>query len=296
MKVEHIYYKSISPKNENLSLILGYFDGVHLGHLKLIENARKNAKNKLGIITFDRPISSLIVNGKTPEVLTSLDDRFRIISRLGIDYYFLFHIDKDFLNLSEIDFINILKKLNVKEVFVGEDFRFGNNRKGDINLLKDYFDVNVTSLMMIDNEKVSSQNIKELLSRGEVTKANKLLSHNYQISGVVIPGNHIGTKIGFPTLNIKLNDNYLLPRFGVYKTIAYINNIPRLSITNVGVKPTVDALNIPVVEVHLKDYENEKIDNVSIEFLEFIRDEKKFSSLEELKKQIEEDTRKVFKK
>lgn len=296
MKVVHIDYKNVSPKVNDLSLILGYFDGVHLGHKELINIARKEAKFGLGIITFDKPISSLISNGKTPEVLSSLDDRFKIISKLGVDYFYLFHIDKDFLSLSEIDFIEMLKKLNVREVFVGKDFRFGKGRNGDVNLLKDYFDTRVVDLKEFNNEKISAQNIKELLMKGEVILANKLLGHNYQISGVVISGKGIGHKIGFPTFNVKMNDNYLLPRYGVYKTIAYINNVPHLSITNVGVNPTVDSGNIPSIEVHLKEYENEEFDNISIEFLEFVRDEKKFASLEELKNQIDLDTKKVFKK
>ena len=160
MKVVHIYYNNISAKVDDLSLILGYFDGVHLGHQELIKRARKYAKHPLAILTFDKPVASFINNGKNSEVLTSLDDRFRIISKFGVDYYYLFHIDKDFLNLSDVDFIEILKKLNVREVFVGEDFRFGKGRKGSPDTLKDYFDVDVSKLLEINDEKVSSQNIK----------------------------------------------------------------------------------------------------------------------------------------
>lgn len=295
MKVVHIYYNNISAKVDDLSLILGYFDGVHLGHQELIKRARKYAKHPLAILTFDKPVASFINNGKNSEILTSLDDRFRIISKFGVDYYYLFHIDKDFLNLSDVDFIEILKKLNVREVFIGEDFRFGKGRKGTPDTLKDYFDVDVSKLLEINDEKVSSQNIKNLLEVGKIDEANSLLGHNYQVSGTIVSGKKIGRLIGFPTLNIKLSDNYVLPRYGVYKTIAYIDGIPHLSIANVGVNPTIDAGDIPTIEVHLKEYEDGDYSSLSLEFLEFVRPEIKFNSLDELKSQIESDVKKVFK-
>ncbi len=295
MKVVHIYYNNISAKVDDLSLILGYFDGVHLGHQELIKRARKYAKHPLAILTFDKPVASLINNGKNSEILTSLDDRFRIISKFGVDYYYLFHIDKDFLNLSDVDFVEILKKLNVREVFIGEDFRFGKGRKGTPDTLKDYFDVDVSKLLEINDEKVSSQNIKNLLEVGKIDEANSLLGHNYQVSGTIVSGKKIGRLIGFPTLNLKLSDNYVLPRYGVYKTIAYIDGIPHLSITNVGVNPTIDAGDIPTIEVHLKEYEDGDYSSLSLEFLEFVRPEIKFNSLDELKSQIESDVKKVFK-
>lgn len=295
MKVVHIDYHNISAKIEDLSLILGYFDGVHLGHQYLIKEARKYAKHPLGILTFDRPVASLIPNSKTVELLTGLDDRFKIISKLGVDYYYLFHIDKDFLNLSAEEFVELLKKLNVREVFAGEDFRFGKNRAGDTNFLKDYFDVRVIDLLKENNEKISAQEIKDLIELGKIDEANKLLGHNYQMSGTPIRGKGIGQKIGFPTINVKLNEKYVLPRFGVYKTIVYLDGIPHLAITNVGVNPTIDAGNIPSIESHLKDYDNKTYSTVLVEFVEFVRPEIKFESLEDLKKQIEMDTKKVFK-
>ena len=294
MKTVLIDYRNISPKVDKLSIILGYFDGVHLGHKYLIEEARKYAKYPLAILTFDKPVSSLIKNGKNPCVLTSLDDRFKIISKLGVDYYYLLHIDKDFLNLSDIDFIDILKKMNVKEVFVGEDFRFGKDRIGKVETLLDFFDVHKADLKKINGDKISSQEIKNNLEIGKVDEVKKMLGRNYQITGSIVHGKGIGHQIGFPTLNVKPSTNYVLPRFGVYKTIAYLNGIPHLSITNVGVNPTIDVGNIPIIEVHLKHFEEEKYTSVAVEFIEFIRPEIRFSSLEELQKQIEKDTKKVF--
>ena len=121
------------------------------------------------------------------------------------------------------------------------------------------------------------------------------MGHNYCVTGIIVSGKHIGTKLGFPTLNLKLSDNYLLPKFGVYKTICYIDNVPHISITNVGVKPTIENNFEPGIEVHLKDQKgNIKGAVISVEFLRFLRPEMKFSSLEELKAQIAKDVKEVF--
>ena len=295
MKTILLDYRKPTERFDALSLCLGYFDGVHKGHQALIKYARKNAKYILGLLTFSKPISTLIDNGKSVEVLTSLDDRFKIISKLGVDYYFVTQIDKDFTKLSDEKFIEMLRKMHVKEIFVGSDFRYGAKALGTISKLKDYFDVYVIDLENDNGEKISTQGIIKLIQNGEIEKANNLLGHNYNIVGSLVSGNHIGTRIGFPTLNLKLSDNYLLPKYGVYKTICYIDNVPHVSITNVGVKPTVGEGNKAGIEIHLKDFKGEvKCDVINVEFLKFIRPEQKFFSIEELKKQISIDIKEVF--
>ena len=295
MKTILLDYKNPTQRFDSLSICLGYFDGVHIGHQALIKYARKNAKHILGLLTFSKPISTLVDNGKIKEVLTSLDDRFKIISKLGVDFYFVAQVDKEFTKLSDMDFIEMLRKMNVKEIFVGKDFRYGEKAKGTISTLKDYFDVSVIDIENVDGEKVSTQRIDNLILQGDIQTANDLLGHNYSVVGTIVEGKHIGTEIGFPTLNLKLTDNYVLPKYGVYKTICYIDNIPHVSITNVGVKPTVSSENKPGIEVHLKDFKGEiKGDVINLEFLKFIRPEAKFSSKEELKAQIEKDVKEVF--
>lgn len=296
MKTILVDYKKPTSRFESLSLCLGFFDGVHLGHQALIKYARKNAKYTLGLLTFNKPISTFVDNGKNQEVLTSLDDRFKIISKFGVDYYFVLQIDKAFVSLSDMEFIEILKKMNVKEIFVGKDFKYGSKAKGTIYTLQDYFDVKVIDIENVDNEKVSTQKIGKLLLEGNVSKANDLLGHNFNIVGSIEHGNHIGTSIGYPTLNLKLSENYLLPKFGVYKTICYVDNVPHISISNVGIRPTIGANNKPNVEVHLLNFDKEVYgDVVNLEFIEFIRGEKKFTSLDELKAQIKKDIASVQK-
>lgn len=293
MKTILVDYNKPTSRFESLSICLGYFDGVHLGHQTLIKYARKNAKYTLGLLTFNKPISTLVDNGKNKEVLTSLDDRFKIISKLGVDYYFVLQIDKHFTELFDMEFIEMLKKMNVKEIFVGKDFRYGAKASGTIYTLQDYFDVKVIDIENVDGEKVSTQRIGSMIQNGDISLANDLLGHNYNMVGTIIHGNHIGTEIGYPTINLKLSDNYVLPKFGVYKTICYVDNVPHTSITNVGVKPTIGE-NKPNVEVHLLNFNGDVYgDVVNLEFIKFIREEKKFSSLEELKAQIKKDISEV---
>ena len=295
MKTILLDYKRPTQRFDELSICLGYFDGVHLGHQTLIKYARKYAKYTLGLLTFSKPISTLVDNGKNTRVLTSLDDRFKIISKLGVDYYFVTQIDKAFTELSDLDFIEMLRKMNVKEIFVGKDFRYGAKAKGTISTLKDYFDVYDIEIKEVDGQKISTQEIEKLIEEGKIENANDLLGHNYCVTGSLVSGKHIGTRIGFPTLNLKLSDNYVLPKFGVYKTICYVDNVPHIAISNVGVKPTISEGFEPGIEIHLKDFKGEiKGDVINVEFLKFVRPEIKFSSLEELKSQIAKDIKEVF--
>lgn len=293
MKTVLLDYKNLKANTNELAICLGFFDGVHLGHKKLIEEARKSYKGILGVLTFDKSVSSFIKNNKSERVLTSLDDRFKIISKLGVDFYYVLHIDKDFLSLSAEDFIDLLKKMNVKEVFVGSDYSFGKNRSGNHSLLAKHFKTTVVELLNDKNEKISTQEIIGLIESGEIKEANRLLGHNYMVCGSVAKGKGIGHKIGFPTMNIKLATNYVYPRFGVYKTIAYISNVPHVGIANVGVNPTVNGKDVSI-EVHLPKYDKSVYnESISLEFLEFVRPEMKFDSLDELKAQITKDVKEV---
>ena len=295
MKLYRFDSKSMPKNDKPISIILGYFDGIHLGHQFLIEKAKNDAKFETVLMTFSKPIQSILNKDNPPDVLTSLDDRFRIVSKLGIDAFYVLNIDENFVNLSAKDFIKLLEDLNVKEVFCGSDFRFGKNRLGTPELLQKYFNTNVIDLVLDHNQKISARDIKYLINGGIIKEANRLLGHNYLISGSVIHGLGIGRKIGFPTMNIKLSDNYVLPKFGVYKTIAYIDGVPHRAVTNVGVNPTIDDSDKVTVEIHVENYTAENYsETIQLEFIDFVRPEMKFSSLEELQKQISDDIRKVF--
>ena len=295
MKLERFDQYHLPENKEPISIILGYFDGIHLGHQFLIETARKTAKFSTVLMTFSKPVSAFLNKEKSPAILTSLDDRFRIVSKMGIDQFYVLDIDEDFLNLSPNAFIDLLKKMNVQEVFCGSDFCFGKDRLGKAELLKKFFTTKIVDLIIDHDVKVSSRDIKYLITQGNISEANRLLGHNFTMSGSVIHGLGIGRKIGIRTMNLKPSDSYVIPRFGVYKTIAYIDGIPHRAITNVGVKPTIDDSQVVTIEIHVMNYTKENYsESIQLEFLEFVRDEKKFSSLEELKKQIESDIKFVF--
>ena len=291
MKRINLDYHHIEKRNEPIAMCLGYFDGMHIGHMKLIKEALLNTKYPLSLLTFSEPISKLINNGKNPEVITSIDDKVRYLSRFDIDSLFVLTIDRDFLELSPLDFINkILLPLNIKDIFVGEDYRFGKNRAGDPALLKEYFNVHIVKLEKDENEKISANKIKSLIQDGKMNEVRALLGRTYEVQGIVEEGNHIGTTLGFPTMNIALKDEYVIPKYGVYKVLIYVSGIPYTAIANIGVHPSIKARKSPILEVFIPNFNKEVYGNmVYVNFLEFIREEKKFASLEELKAQINKD-------
>lgn len=290
MKTYQIYFDKAKPNKGKIAICLGYFDGVHQAHKEIIKKAVTNSSLPIALLTFDKPVSTFLNNQKSKEVLTSLDDRFRIINRLGVDYFYVLHIDENFLKKEAMDFISFLKELNVDEIYVGEDYRFGYKRIGDIALLKKYFKVFSSPLLKIDGNKISTQEIIKLIKEGNIEKANILLGQNYLISGVVEHGLHNGEKIGFKTANVKLSSNYLIPRFGVYKVIAYIDGIAHLAIANVGLHPSIKISDKPLIEVHIPNFDEDIYNHsISVEFLKFIRPEIKFKSIDELIKQINKD-------
>ncbi len=296
MKIIELDYKNIVSLNEEISLCLGYFDGLHRGHQKLILEAEKYAKNKLGILTFSNPVSMFLNNKKSKEILTSNKDKIRLLNKMDIDYFFIINIDKNFLELSPLDFINqILKKLNVKEIYVGTDYRFGKSALGTPDLLEEYFDVHVIDLATQNGQKISTTNIINLLKNGDIKTANKLLGRNYEINGIVVKGHHLGSSISFPTENIKLSANYVIPKRGVYKTIIFISGIPHLSLSNVGIHPTINVEENDVIEVHIPNYNsNDYGKTIYLEFLDFIREEIKFNDIESLKTQISKDLKSIL--
>lgn len=299
MQVLTFNYNTPPKIQEGLALCLGYFDGVHLGHVSLIKHAMLNRFNdgktnvSLGVLTFDNPVSKFVDNGKVKGVLTTIDDRkFRISKLSFVDYLCVVHVDHGFCDLSPEAFLKMLKKMNVKQVFCGSDFKFGKNAEGDVSLLQKHFSTNVLDVNEPLREKISTRTIVEFIQNGEIEMANKQLGYNYSIAGKVIQGKKKGRSFGFPTLNLETKANYVLPKFGVYKTRVIIGTHDYLGITNVGMRPTLgyDGEE-PGIEAHLIDINADELygEEVVIVFEKFIREEKKFNSIDELKAQISKD-------
>lgn len=290
MKTIYLCKDNIKAPSEKISICLGYFDGIHLGHQQIIKEALKNKVLPVSVLTFDKPVSSLLDNDKSKEVLTSLKDKEAEVGKLGADYLLVMQIDKDFLSLSAEEFIDILKRFNVSHIYVGDDYRFGKNKSGDSSLLMKSFDVTVVDTVLYKGEKISTQRIISLVKEGDMESVSKMLNRPYRISGTVVEGHHNGEKLGIRTANIKMDANYALPKFGVYITNAFINGKAYKAISNVGVHPTIQKEKEPLIEVHIPNYKG--IDygkDISVEFLKFVREEKKFSSSKELVEQVRKD-------
>ena len=295
-------YKNFNiNKNHKGSIILiGNFDGVHLGHQKLFKLAQSYKKKyslRIGVINFD-PMPKMFFNQSLKNFrLSSIDQKIDLLDNLGVDFIATKKFDRTFSKTKSINFIkNILyQKLNAKFIFVSNNFRFGNKREGDVNLLikneKKYnYKVVKPKPLIVKKKVISSTLIRNLLENGFLEKANKLLSRNWSIVGIVQKGRQIGKKIGFPTCNIDIKD-YVLAKPGVYavKVLRKNNSKYIKGIANLGYRPTFNQKKI-LLEVHLFNFSGNLYNKyLSVEFLKFIRKEKKFKNVDQLKTQIQTD-------
>lgn len=282
---------------ENTVLSLGKFDGIHRGHELLLEHmaAKKSEGLSGAIFTFDIPPRRNVEHTET-KVLTTNEEKMHIFEQLGIDYLVECPFTQEIMCMEAEDFIEkIVRQLHVKCMVVGEDFRFGHNRKGDYRLLIQYadqydYEVIVVKKMQEDARDISSTFVREEIMKGNVEKANHLLGYRYFVTSVVAHGNRLGRTIGIPTINQVPPREKLLPPNGVYVTEVYIEEQKYRGITNVGNKPTVGNNNPVGVETHLLDFAGDVYDKlVTVEFISRVREERKFASVEELKTQMQSD-------
>jgi len=295
-------YKNFDIKNKHKRsiILIGNFDGVHLGHQKLFKLAKSYKKKynlKIGVINFD-PMPKMFFNKSLKNFrLSNIDQKLSLLKNLEVDFIVTKKFDKNFSKTKSVNFIkNILyKKLNSKFIFVSNNFRFGNKREGDVNLLikneKKYnFKVIKPKPLLINKKIVSSSLIRNLLEKGYLYKANKLLNRSWSIKGIVQKGRQVGKKIGFPTCNIDIN-NYVLAKPGVYVVrVLRKNNSKYLrGIANLGYRPTFNQKKI-LLEVHLFNFSGNLYNkHLSVDFLKFIRKEKKFNNVNHLRSQIKTD-------
>ena len=249
MEVFYINNLNNLPDLEKNSCAIGNFDGLHQGHRELIKQAKIDDLKTL-VITFE--------NINKNNYLTTTDQKIKLISELEVDYLIIlpFRVIKlVFFN----EFIEILKKLKVKYVTCGIDFRFGYKREGDIYDLKKKFKINVLDDYIVNRTRVSTSIIKEFITDGYIEEANNLLTVPYTIIGEVVHGNKLGRQLGFPTANIDYK-NYVLPKNGVYLTVVKVKDKKYLSMTNIGLNPTLNEQEKTRLEVHILDF-NEEIYN-----------------------------------
>lgn len=289
-----------------LSMALGYFDGVHLGHQKVILEAKKQADLRglsSAVMTFD-PHPSVVLgkNEKHVQYITPLTDKITLIEDLGIDYLFIVHFTGDFANLLPQEFIDqYVINLNVKHVVAGFDFSYGRMGKGTMEILpfhsREKFTFTIVEKYTSGDEKVSSTRIRQYIKNGRTAELPELLGRFYSTGGIVVHGDKRGRTIGFPTANVDTKDAYILPPTGVYAVKIKIDENWYEGVCNVGYKPTFnnDALMISV-EVHIFNFEKNIYDSeVIIEWHQYLRKEQKFSGIQELVTQIEKDKQNAIK-
>ncbi len=298
---------SISKNHKNSILLIGNFDGLHIGHQKLFNFAKKFKKKykiKIGVLTFD-PIPKMFFNKKLKNFkISNLNQKINSFEKFKIDFVVIKKFDKKFSKINYIKFIdNILsKKLRPKYIFVSNNFRFGNKREGNVNKLKFFekkynFKIINPRPLKKKTKIISSTLIRKLISNGKINIVNRYLNRNWSINGKVIVGRKMGRKIGFPTCNIKLND-YVIAKPGVYAVNILINKNKKLlkGIANLGYRPTFNQKEI-LLEVHIFNFSRNLYNkSLTIEFIDFIRKEKRFKNINQLKKQINLDIRKAKKK
>jgi riboflavin kinase/FMN adenylyltransferase len=291
---------NISKNHKGSIILIGNFDGVHLGHQKLFNLAKSYKKKynlKIGVINFD-PMPKMFFNKSLKNFrLSSINQKVNLINNLGVDFIVTKKFDKTFSKIKSINFIkNILaNKLKAKFIFVSNNFRFGNKREGDVKFLiqnehKYNYQVIKPKPLLINKKIVSSSLIRNYLENGYLEKANKLLDRKWSIEGMVQKGRQVGKKIGFPTCNIDIKD-YVLAKPGVYAVRVLRKNTFKIlkGIANLGYRPTFNQKKI-LLEVHLFNFSGNLYNkHLSVEFLKFIRKEKKFKNINKLKSQIKLD-------
>ena len=306
MKIYNLNTKS-DFNQQNLCITIGNFDGVHTGHYsvinKLIEESEKS-KLKTTVMSFTPHPKIFFSKLKKKFNITTKNEKLDILKGMGIDIYIDFEFDNELANLSANDFIKkiILKKLNVKKLVIGSDFKFGKDREGNLDTLRELSTTLMFDLVVIDilnfkdtKKKFSSSYIRELITEGNFQEVSSMLGRNWAMNGLVIKGNQKARQIKFPTANLKPNEK-ILPKMGVYCVKVSFDSKTYNAVANFGYRPTVDGSTL-LLETHLFEFNDDIYGKeLTVEFLAFIRAEQKFNSFEELTKQIEKDikTAKIY--
>ena len=291
---------NIKKKHKNSIILIGNFDGIHLGHQKLFKLAKMYKKKyslKIGVLTFE-PMPKMFFNPNLKNFrLSNLNQKIENLSKLNVDFVIIKKFNRKFSKTKSISFIKetLGKKLNPKFIFVSNNFRFGNKREGDVKQLMRHeklcnYKIVKPQPLVIKKRIISSSLLRKYLQSGKLNHVNKLLNRNWSIEGKIQKGRQLGKKIGFPTANIDIN-SYVLAKPGVYavkvkkkKSSKYIKGI-----ANLGYRPTFNGKKI-LLEVHLFNFsENLYNKYLKVEFLKFIRAEKKFKNVDQLRKQIKVD-------
>lgn len=294
-------YKSIKPT----VVTIGTFDGVHIGHKKIITrlvNTGKQEGLKSVILTFFPHPRMVLQKDSNIKLINTIDERRHILESVGLDYLLIKEFTHEFSRLTAKDFVKelLVEKLNARKVIIGYDHRFGRNRNADIEDLKKFgeifnFEVEEISAQDIDDVAVSSTKIRKALNDGDIEKANAYLGYHYMLTGTVTEGKGLGRQINYPTANIQIEEDYkLIPKHGAYIVSSIIDASIVYGMMNIGTNPTVNGEK-ETIEVHFLNFDKNLYNQpIQIELLKRIRDEQKFDSIEMLKEQLAKDKETAF--
>ncbi|TYP99762.1 riboflavin kinase/FMN adenylyltransferase [Tenacibaculum adriaticum] len=279
---------------------IGTFDGVHIGHQKIIEKlvaeAKANGKQSVVLTFFPHP-RMVLQKDVSIELINTINERAKLLEKTGLDYLIIHPFSKEFSRLTALDFVRdiLVNKLNISKLIIGYDHHFGKNREGNIEQLTEYshlydFKVEEIPAQDIDDVSVSSTKIRRALAGGELKTANKYLGYNFSLKGKVVNGKQLGGTIGFPTANIDVAEDYkLIPKTGVYVVKSFVENKQVYGMMNIGNRPTVDGKH-QTIETHFFDFDKDLYGKeLNIELIFFLRDEQKFNSVNELIIQLKKD-------
>ena len=282
---------------------IGSFDGVHLGHQSVLDVLKERSKinNLISIVmTFEPQPREFFARESAPARLMRLREKIEALLTLGVDRVVCLRFNREVRTLSASDFVIrvLIRGLGVRNLIVGDDFRFGCDRSGDVTMLRDFgdrhsFTVEDTSTIEMDGQRISSTLVRGLVEKGDFGRAKQCLGKAFAIKGRVVHGQYLGRQLGFPTANVHLN-RYRIPLSGVFAVCVDVGKSRYFGAANVGVRPTIGDSVKPILEVHLLDFRGDLYGQfISVEFLHKIRDEQKFSGLDELAANIKDDINQI---
>lgn len=298
MKIFHSINDFSSPKKTILTL--GTFDGVHIGHKKILEKITQNTENEKYeslVLTFFPHPRMILQEESAIKLLNTITEKIDLLEKTGIENLVIHPFDESFSRLTAEEFVReiLVEQFHIQKIIIGHDHRFGRNRTANIDDLIDFgkkygFEVEQISAQEINEISVSSTKIRNALEEGDIVLANKYLGYEYFLTGTIIKGKQLGRTIGFPTANLKIEENYkLIPRNGVYIVSCIINNKTVFGMMNIGFNPTVNGEN-QTIEIHFFDFEADLYhQKITVSLLHRIRSEQKFDSVVLLKEQLEKD-------
>lgn len=276
----------------------GTFDGVHLGHQKILQILRETAKKTGGesvVLTFwPHPRMVVSKDSQDLKLLSTIEEKIQLLEYQGVEHLLVIPFTREFSELSSEEYVKeiLLKQIGTKQLVIGYDHRFGRNREGSFDYLKENserfgIEIEEISRQEIENLTISSTKIRQSLLEGKITSANELLGRNYSFTGIVVKGRQLGRTIGFPTANVQVSETHkLIPCNGVYAVKTFVRNRWHNGMMNIGNRPTVDGIG-RTQEVNILDFDDDIYgETVTVEIIEYIRNEQKFNGIEELKQQI----------